>query len=136
MSRTVAKRYIPESSIGSACLFVFLTTPPKYLNRSLSALGVYQDGLAKNLVDDKEVKAHVFEYTTQLSIDPSLKFKGLEKGIVPVSDTERQMCGPYSRLDFADSNPLLSEGESASIPLQVAAALLTSDRRSALLGCD
>lgn len=34
-------------------------------------------------MDGKEVQAHVYEYTTQLSIDSELKFKGLEKGIVP-----------------------------------------------------
>ncbi|KAM0756035.1 hypothetical protein T439DRAFT_320725 [Meredithblackwellia eburnea MCA 4105] len=49
----------------------------------LSALGVYQEGMAKNKVDDKDVQAHVFEYTTQLSVDPKLKFRGLEKGIMP-----------------------------------------------------
>ncbi|KAH8925578.1 glycosyltransferase family 2 protein [Atractiella rhizophila] len=54
----------------------------------LAAMGVYQDGVAKNMVETpngqkKIVQAHIFEFTTQLSIDPSLKFKGLEKGIVP-----------------------------------------------------
>lgn len=50
---------------------------------ALAALGVYQDGIAKNLVNNKEVKAHVYEYTTQVSLDSDLKFKGAEKGIVP-----------------------------------------------------
>ncbi|KAI5479650.1 glycosyltransferase family 2 protein [Pseudohyphozyma bogoriensis] len=49
----------------------------------LSALGVYQEGMAKNMIDQKPVSAHCFEYTTQLSVDPKLKFRGLEKGIVP-----------------------------------------------------
>ncbi|KAL8292822.1 hypothetical protein RQP46_000516 [Phenoliferia psychrophenolica] len=49
----------------------------------LSAMGVYQEGMAKNKIDDKEVQAHLYEYTTQLSVDPKLKFKGLEKGIMP-----------------------------------------------------
>lgn len=39
--------------------------------------------MGKNRVDNKSVQAHIYEYTTQLSIDPQLKFKGLEKGIVP-----------------------------------------------------
>lgn len=56
---------------------------------SLSALGVYQEGMAKNLVDNKPVVAHLYEYTTQLSIDPNLTFKGLEKGIVPVRHLSR-----------------------------------------------
>ncbi|EPY52688.1 chitin synthase I [Schizosaccharomyces cryophilus OY26] len=50
----------------------------------LASIGVYQDGIAKNRVNEKEVNAHIYEYTTQLSIDPNLKFKGSEKGIVPV----------------------------------------------------
>lgn len=55
---------------------------PRTLN-ALAALGVYQDGIAKNIVNQKEVTAHVYEYTTQVSLDESLKFKGAEKGIVP-----------------------------------------------------
>lgn len=50
----------------------------------LSAIGVYQEGVAKNMVDDKVVSAHVYEYTTQLSIDSKMQFKGAEKGLVPV----------------------------------------------------
>jgi chitin synthase len=50
----------------------------------LAALGVYQSGIAKNLVNGRPVHAHVYEYTTQVSLDSDLKFKGAEKGIVPV----------------------------------------------------
>lgn len=50
---------------------------------ALAAMGVYQDGIAKNLVNKREVTAHVYEYTTQVSLDADLKFKGAEKGIVP-----------------------------------------------------
>lgn len=50
---------------------------------ALAAMGVYQDGIAKNLVNSRPVTAHVYEYTTQVSLDPDLKFKGAEKGIVP-----------------------------------------------------
>ena len=50
----------------------------------LAALGVYQDGVAKNMVDGKEVQAHLYEYTTQLSIDSNLQFKGAERGLVPM----------------------------------------------------
>lgn len=55
---------------------------PRTLN-ALAALGVYQEGIAKNIVNQKEVTAHVYEYTTQVSLDADLKFKGAEKGIVP-----------------------------------------------------
>ncbi|GME93154.1 unnamed protein product [Ambrosiozyma monospora] len=50
----------------------------------LSAIGVYQEGIAKSFVNKKEVKSHLFEYTAQLSIDEDLKFVGADKGIVPV----------------------------------------------------
>lgn len=50
---------------------------------ALAAMGCYQSGIAKNLVNQREVTAHVYEYTTQVSLDADLKFKGAEKGIVP-----------------------------------------------------
>lgn len=50
---------------------------------ALAAMGVYQDGIAKNFVNNRAVQAHVYEYTTQVSLDADLKFKGAEKGIVP-----------------------------------------------------
>ncbi|CAM0142439.1 unnamed protein product [Umbelopsis sp. WA50703] len=49
----------------------------------LSAMGVYQDGVAKNVVNEKPVTAHLYEFTTQLSVDPDMKFKGADKDIVP-----------------------------------------------------
>ncbi|KAI9019485.1 chitin synthase 1 [Phycomyces nitens] len=60
----------------------------KVINRRvlsvLASMGVYQSGIAKNMVDDKHVTAHIYEFTTQISIDPELKLKGIDKGIVPV----------------------------------------------------
>lgn len=50
----------------------------------LAAMGIFQEGIAKNYVNGNEVKAHIFEYTTQVSLDSELKFQGAEKGIVPV----------------------------------------------------
>ncbi|PWN36948.1 uncharacterized protein FA14DRAFT_129245 [Meira miltonrushii] len=49
----------------------------------LASLGVYQEGVAKNVVNGKQVEAHIYEYTTQLSIDSNLQFKGAERGLVP-----------------------------------------------------
>ncbi|PWN43440.1 putative chitin synthase 1 [Ceraceosorus guamensis] len=37
----------------------------------LATIGVYQDGVMKRKVDGKETVAHLFEYTTQLSVDPT-----------------------------------------------------------------
>lgn len=50
----------------------------------LAAMGIYQEGVGKNTVQDVPVVAHMYEYTTQISIDPSLKFRSAERGIVPV----------------------------------------------------
>jgi len=51
---------------------------------AIAAMGVYQDGIAKNKVNDIPVTAHIYEYTTQVSVTPSLKIEGAEKGMVPV----------------------------------------------------
>ncbi|KAF9139618.1 Chitin synthase, class 1 [Linnemannia schmuckeri] len=56
---------------------------PKTLN-VLAAMGVYQDGVAKNIVNDKPVTAHIYEYTTQITIDPEMGRSGHDKGYVPV----------------------------------------------------
>ncbi|KDQ64296.1 glycosyltransferase family 2 protein [Jaapia argillacea MUCL 33604] len=37
----------------------------------LATVGVYQDGVMKKQVDGKDTVAHIFEYTTQLSVDSS-----------------------------------------------------------------
>ncbi|KAI9254674.1 chitin synthase 1 [Sporodiniella umbellata] len=50
----------------------------------LESMGIYQSGIAKNMVGDKPVKAHIYEYTTQISIDSEMNIKGSNKGIVPV----------------------------------------------------
>lgn len=34
----------------------------------LATLGIYQDGIMKNCVNTKQVMAHIFEFTTQMSI--------------------------------------------------------------------
>ncbi|KAF9101746.1 Chitin synthase, class 1 [Mortierella sp. GBA35] len=50
----------------------------------LAMMGVYQDGIAKNTVGGKEVTAHLYEYTAQISIDPELKVKSADRKIPPV----------------------------------------------------
>ncbi|KAH7921400.1 glycosyltransferase family 2 protein [Leucogyrophana mollusca] len=50
----------------------------------LTLLGVYQPGdHMKNKLNDKAVTAHLFEYTTSFALDPDLRFKYPDKGIVP-----------------------------------------------------
>ncbi|KZT12244.1 glycosyltransferase family 2 protein [Laetiporus sulphureus 93-53] len=50
----------------------------------IAAMGAYQEGVAKNIVNGKPVAAHIYEYTTQISVTPSMKIEGAEKGFVPV----------------------------------------------------
>ncbi|KAF9524129.1 chitin synthase [Crepidotus variabilis] len=50
----------------------------------IAAMGCYQEGVAKTKIGKKDVTAHIYEYTTQISVTPSLKIEGAEKGTVPV----------------------------------------------------
>lgn len=50
----------------------------------IATMGAYQDGIAKNVVNGKPVTAHIYEYTTQISVTPSMKIEGAEKGVIPV----------------------------------------------------
>ncbi|CAG8484061.1 7781_t:CDS:2 [Cetraspora pellucida] len=52
----------------------------------LAALGVYQYGVVVGKVKKETVNAHIFEYTTQISIDHSMRFKtfGEDSDVVPV----------------------------------------------------
>ncbi|KAI0675208.1 chitin synthase-domain-containing protein [Trametes maxima] len=50
----------------------------------LTLLGVYQPGdHMKNMVNNKPVTAHLFEYTTTFGLDENLHFKYPDKGVVP-----------------------------------------------------
>ncbi|EMD39480.1 glycosyltransferase family 2 protein [Gelatoporia subvermispora B] len=50
----------------------------------IAAMGAYQEGVAKSVVNDKPVTAHIYEYTAQISVSPSMKIEGSDRGIVPV----------------------------------------------------
>ncbi|KAF9465779.1 glycosyltransferase family 2 protein [Collybia nuda] len=50
----------------------------------IAAMGAYQEGIMKDHVNTVPVTAHIFEYTTQISVTPSMKIEGPEKGVVPV----------------------------------------------------
>ncbi|CAG8697969.1 1855_t:CDS:2 [Dentiscutata erythropus] len=50
----------------------------------LAALGVYQDGVTVEKVKDDAVNAHIFEYTTQISIDHSMNIKTEDSEVVPI----------------------------------------------------
>ncbi|TID19299.1 hypothetical protein CANINC_003728 [Pichia inconspicua] len=49
----------------------------------LGTMGVYQEGVAKSSVNKKEVQAHLFEYTAQVSVDEDLKVVS-NKEYVPI----------------------------------------------------
>ncbi|KAG4106916.1 chitin synthase-domain-containing protein [Neocallimastix lanati (nom. inval.)] len=50
----------------------------------LEFMGVYQEGVMKEKVNDKEVQAHVFEYTTQVFLDQKMNDKGATDNYLPV----------------------------------------------------
>lgn len=50
----------------------------------LGIMGVYQEGVAKNEVNGKQVTAHIYEFTTQLAVERSGRVRGPEQGTVPV----------------------------------------------------
>ncbi|KAF0536245.1 glycosyltransferase family 2 protein [Gigaspora margarita] len=51
----------------------------------LAALGVYQSGIVMDEVRDVPVNAHIFEYTTQTSIDNNMEMKaGEDSEVVPI----------------------------------------------------
>lgn len=50
----------------------------------LAGLGIYQDGIAKQQVNGKDVTAHIYEYTTQMGIELKGSQVSLKRGKVPV----------------------------------------------------
>ncbi|MBW0485136.1 hypothetical protein O181_024851 [Austropuccinia psidii MF-1] len=78
--RKMAERASPESGYAAAwkklsVVLVFDGIDPadKATLDLLATLGVYQDGVMKKEVDGKETQAHLFEYTTMLSVSPKLE---------------------------------------------------------------
>jgi len=57
---------------------IFSARRAKVNSRALSviaAMGSYQEGVAKTKIGERAVTAHVYEYTTQVSVTPSLKIE-------------------------------------------------------------
>ncbi|KAJ9624929.1 Chitin synthase, class 3 [Taxawa tesnikishii (nom. ined.)] len=52
----------------------------------LATIGIYQDGIMKKDIDGKETVAHIFEYTTQLSVTPNQQL------IRPLDDVQMMFC--------------------------------------------
>ncbi|TEA22879.1 Chitin synthase 1 [Colletotrichum sidae] len=68
-----------------ALVFDGLDKTDKNVLDVLATIGVYQDGVVKKDVDGKETVAHIFEYTTQLSVTPSQQL------IRPVDDSPQTL---------------------------------------------
>ncbi|KAJ3218647.1 Chitin synthase, class 1 [Dinochytrium kinnereticum] len=52
--------------------------------KCLEVMGVYQDGLAQSSINNVPVEAHVYEFTTQISLDSKLNVWTAKNGIVPM----------------------------------------------------
>ena len=50
----------------------------------LAAMGIYQDGIAKQQVNGEDVTAHIYEYTTQMTLDIKKGVVQVKKGNTPV----------------------------------------------------
>lgn len=50
----------------------------------LAAMGVYQDGIAKQQVNGEDVTAHIYEYTTQMALEIKKGVVQVKKGNTPV----------------------------------------------------
>ena len=50
----------------------------------LAAMGVFQEGIAKSQVNKKDVTAHIYEYTTQMTLDLKKGVVGVKRGTTPV----------------------------------------------------
>lgn len=59
----------------------------------LATVGVFQDGVMKKDVDGKETVAHIFEYTTQLSVTANQQLiRPVEDGATVLSPVQLMLC--------------------------------------------
>ncbi|KAF8259401.1 chitin synthase-domain-containing protein [Lactarius quietus] len=85
--KNIAYLYLGKDGWKKVVICIVSDGRQKINSRTLSAIaaiGVYQDGIATNVINGKPVAAHIYEYTTQISITESNKIEGAERGIVPV----------------------------------------------------
>jgi chitin synthase len=50
----------------------------------LAAMGIYQDGIAKQQVNGEDVTAHIYEYTTQMNLEIKKGVVQVKKGTTPI----------------------------------------------------
>ncbi|RMY93612.1 hypothetical protein D0862_09158 [Hortaea werneckii] len=59
----------------------------------LATIGIYQDGIMKRDIDGKETTAHIFEYTTQLSVTPNQQLiRPLDDGPSTLPPVQMMFC--------------------------------------------
>ncbi|KAL9028998.1 MAG: hypothetical protein Q9196_002706 [Gyalolechia fulgens] len=59
----------------------------------LATIGIYQDGVMKKDIDGKETMAHIFEYTTQLSVTPNQQLiRPLDDGPSTIPPVQMIFC--------------------------------------------
>ncbi|KAK5133494.1 hypothetical protein LTR08_007631 [Meristemomyces frigidus] len=59
----------------------------------LATIGIYQDGIMKKDIDGKETVAHIFEYTTQLSVTPNQQLiRPLDDGPTTLPPCQMMFC--------------------------------------------
>ena len=59
----------------------------------LATIGIYQDGVMKKDIDGKETVAHIFEYTTQLSVTPNhLLVRPIDDGPNTLPPVQMMFC--------------------------------------------
>ncbi|KAI9735878.1 MAG: Chitin synthase, class 2 [Cirrosporium novae-zelandiae] len=59
----------------------------------LATVGIYQDGVMKKDVDGKETVAHIFEYTTQLSVTPTQQLiQPIDDGPTTLPPVQMMFC--------------------------------------------
>lgn len=59
----------------------------------LATIGIYQDGIMKRDIDGKETVAHIFEYTTQLSVTPNQQLiRPLDDGPSTLPPVQMMFC--------------------------------------------
>jgi chitin synthase len=59
----------------------------------LATVGIYQDGLMKRDIDGKETTAHIFEYTTQLSVTANQQLiRPLDDGATTLPPVQMMFC--------------------------------------------
>ena len=56
----------------------------------LAAMGCYREGIAKTKIGNRDTTTHIYKYTTQISVTPSLKVETSERGVLPQREKSKE----------------------------------------------